>query len=205
MVVCDLDNDHISRTTIRCLHRKQNVEHFFEYTDQFWRKYPNNRKLSVIINNHGHEIRHIDDFIYNFLNNLFNDNLLKDTTVFLISDHGAGMSSIYTPYDFFQREIYLPMLYILMNDRKNMTYEEQYGNLFENQQTYITHLDVFNTFGHLLYGDKYVDIKNNSINEDTFKSEYGISLFNKINSKERYQEKFSHIYPIQLISCKKIN
>jgi hypothetical protein len=39
MVVCDLDNDHISRTTIRCLHRKQNVEHFFEYTDQFWRKY----------------------------------------------------------------------------------------------------------------------------------------------------------------------
>jgi hypothetical protein len=95
------------------------------------------------------------------------------------------------------------MLYILMNDRKNMTYEEQYGNLFENQQTYITHLDVFNTFGHLLYGDKYVDIKNNSINEDTFKSEYGISLINKINPKERYQEKYTHIYSISITTCKR--
>jgi membrane-anchored protein YejM (alkaline phosphatase superfamily) len=206
MVVCDPDNDHISLTSIRCLHGKQNMEYFLDYTDQFWRKYPNNRKLSVIISNHGHEgtlnvVKYIDDMLYNFINNLFNDHLLKDTSIILISDHGAGMPSVYYTFDFYTIEMYMPMLYIWMNDRKNVTYEEQYGNLFDNQQTYITHLDIYNTLIHFLYGDKYNE--KNTTYKDAYRSELGISIFNKINPKERYKEKYTHIYPITLTTCKR--
>jgi hypothetical protein len=206
MVVCDPDNDHISLTSIRCLHGKQNMEYFLDYTDQFWRKYPNNRKLSAIISNYGHEgtlnvVKYIDDMLYNFINNLFNDHLLKDTSIILISDHGAGMPSVYYTFDFYKKEIFMPMLYIWMNDRKNVTYEEQYGNLFDNQQTYITHLDIYNTLIHFLYGDKYNE--KNTTYKGAYRSELGISIFNKINPKERYQEKYTHIYSISITTCKR--
>ena len=105
------------------------MEHFVEYTSQFWRKYRNNRKYALIITNHGHEgtlsvIKYLDNILYNFINTLFNDNLLKDSSIILLSDHGVGMPSIYYTYDFYKREIDLPMLYLIINDRKNKTYEE---------------------------------------------------------------------------------
>lgn len=43
-----------------------------------------------------------------------------------MSDHGVGMPSIYFPYDFYRLEEQLPMLYAIINDRKNISYEEQY-------------------------------------------------------------------------------
>ena len=52
------------------------------------------------------------------------------------------------------------MLFILVNDRKNMSYYEQYYHIQKNQQTFITGYDFYNTIAHLLYGDKYKDIEN---------------------------------------------
>jgi hypothetical protein len=60
----------------------------------------------------------MDDVLYNYFNNLFEENLLKDTSVFLLSDYGTGITSIYLLDDFFQIEMRLPMLFILINDRK---------------------------------------------------------------------------------------
>ena len=60
----------------------------------------------------------MDDVLYNYFNNLFEENFLKDTSVFLLSDHGTGITSIYLLDDFFQIEMRLPMLFILINDRK---------------------------------------------------------------------------------------
>ena len=37
------------------------------------------------------------------------------------------------------------MLYMIINDRKNSTYEKQYNNIYENQQTFITGFNRFNT------------------------------------------------------------
>ena len=47
--------------------------HLIEYTNQFWRKYKDNRKYSIIISNYCHEgtlnvLKYVDDVIYNFLN-----------------------------------------------------------------------------------------------------------------------------------------
>ena len=205
-MLCDPNNDGISTLTMRCLYGKLNIDHLLEYSDQFWRLYNNNRKLLAIVTNYGHEgtlnvIKYIDESVAIFLNNLFNDNLLKDTTVFLISDHGACMPSAYYMFDFYRLEYNIPMLYIIVNDKKNFTYEEQYGHLYENQQNFITAFDIYNTFGNLLYGDKYNNIKNKTIQKETFKSEYGISLFNKIDSKKRFPKKYSHIAEIKPESC----
>ena len=204
---CDPNQAGISSVTKRCLYGKPDIQHFLDYTEQFWRKYSDNRKFSAVITNHGHEgslnvVKYIDDSLFNFLNNLYNDNLLKDTTVILLSDHGAVLPSVYYLFDFYIIEKALPMFYILVNDRKNVSYEEQYKNIYENQQKFITAFDIYNTFGHLLFGDKYNKIKNKTKEKDTFKSENGVSLFNKIDGKERNPEKYSNISKIFYTSCK---
>lgn len=115
---------------IRCLYGKQNMEHFLNYTEQFWRKYNNNRKYASIFTNHGHEgtlnvVKYVDEFIADFFNRLFDDNLLKDTSIIFLSDHGVSMPSMYYIYDFYPTEVSFPSFYVIINDRKNVTYEEQ--------------------------------------------------------------------------------
>ena len=205
-ILCDPNKESYNINTIRCLYGKQNSEHLYEYAEQFWRKYPNNRKYLSIITNEGHEgtlnvIKYMDNIVYNFLNNLFNDNLLKDSSIFLLSDHGSGMPSLYSVYDFYKIEKNLPMLYLIINDRKNISYDIQYKYLYENQQTLITGFDIYNTIGHIIYGDNYINIKNKTKNNDTPKSKNGISLFDKINPKERYPIRYNNISVISDYSC----
>ena len=77
------------------------------------------------------------------------------------------------------------MLYLIINDRKNISYNQQYKNLYDNQQTFITAFDIYNTIGNLLYGDDYILVKNKTEYEDTLKSKEGQSLFFKIEQKYR--------------------
>jgi hypothetical protein len=193
---CDPNSEHFNKNTLKCLYGKMVAEHLYEYGNQFWRKYKNNRKFLNIICNDGHEgtlegLKYNDDIIYNFLNNLYNDNLLKDSSIFLISDHGVGMPSIYYLNLFYQLEFRLPMLYIIVNDRKNISYNDQYMNINENQQIYITSYDIYNTFINLIYGDKYES-------QYVPKSQNGESLFKRIDPKSRTPSKY---YPMSKIAC----
>lgn len=195
LILCDPNRKHANALVKRCLYNKLTTAHLYEYGNQFWRKYNLNRKLLILASNDGHEgtleiLKYLDDTVYNFLNGLFNDNLLIDTTIFLLSDHGTAMPSPYYITNFFQYEQKLPMLYIIVNDRKNISYSGQYNNIYKNQQKLITGYDIYNTFSHLLFGDKYELIPNKTINQDSPKSQYGISLFNEINSKDRYPSKY---------------
>ena len=80
--------------------------------------------------------------------------------------------------------IILLMLLILSYDNKNLSYNEQYKYLYENQQKFITGYDVYNTIGHLAYGKKYERIKDKEKSkEDTPKSKFGKSIFAEIDSK----------------------
>ena len=207
LMMCDPNCDPISTFTLRCVYGKNNIEPLIDYTYQFWTKYKNNRKVAAIVTNHGHEgtmnvVKYIDDSVSNFLNKMFNENLLKDSSIILLSDHGASMPSVYYLFDFLYIEYSLPMLYILVNDRKNISYEEQYMYLNKNQQTFITGFDIYNTMGNILYGKEYNNIKNKTNQEDSFKSDMGISLFNEIDAKTRFPKKYSHIYKISLNHCK---
>ena len=190
MLLCDPNKPHFNLNIIKCLYGKVHAEFLYEYSNQFWHKYKNNRKFLVIVTNDGHEgtlesLKYVDNTIFNFLNNLFNENLLKDSSIFLLSDHGVGMPSFYYFYNFYQFEEHLPMLYLIINDRKNISYSQQYKNLYDNQQTFITAFDIYNTIGNLLYGDDYIIVKNKTEKQDTPKSKEGQSLFYKIEQKYR--------------------
>ena len=141
-IMCDPNKDSVNANSIRCSYDKLDLENILDYSGQFWRKYHENRKFSLIISNYGHEgslqiLRYADDFISDFLWKLFNDNLLINSIVFLMSDHGTPMASIYYFDDFYLIERRLPMLYILANDKNNCSYEQQYEYIHENQQNFI--------------------------------------------------------------------
>lgn len=56
--------------------------------NQFWKKYKNNRKFSLLLTNFSLSssieiLKYKDDVLYNYFNNLFEENLLKDTSVFI--------------------------------------------------------------------------------------------------------------------------
>jgi len=189
MLICDPNKLSSLEMIKRCLYGKNLIEHLFEYATQFWIKYKNNRKFFFVLSHEGHEgtlerLKYIDEFIFNFLNNLYNESLLKDSSILLISDHGVGMPSIYSINDFYKIEYSLPMLYMIINDRENKTYEEQYKFIHKNQQTLITGYDIYYTLLHLIYGDKFYLFNKNYIKNST-NSKLGISLFIEINQKLR--------------------
>jgi len=130
LLLCDPNAADLNSVRIRCLYGKLNCYNLYEYIDQFWKKYKNDRKFAMISLNDAHEgtleiIKYDDHIIYNFLNSLFEDNLLKDTSIFLMSDHGSGMRSIYYLSDFYKTEAKFPALFIIINGRKNINYNHQ--------------------------------------------------------------------------------
>ena len=184
--LCDPNEENFDTNFIRCLYGKLDIEHLLNYSEQF--------SLQVV--------KYVDNFISSFLINLFNDNLLRNTTVFLVSDHGATLPSLYYVYSFYRIEGKLPMLYILVSDKKNVSYEQQYKYIYENQQNFITAFDFYNTLSNIIFGDKYKYIKPKTPENDTCKSPYGESLFNKINNnKVRHPKKFNKISNMSLNVC----
>ena len=188
-LICDPNKKGISYMMKRCLYDKINIAHQLEYGNQFWVKYKNNRKFLLIVNNDGHEgtlevIKYDDEYSYKFLNNLFKKNLLKDSTVMIMSDHGCPIPSIYYFSNFFRYEENLPMLYVLSYDKKNLTYDEQYKFIYQNQQKLITAYDIYNTIGYLIFWNSYKKIKNKENSRtDTPKTKFGTSIFEEIDSK----------------------
>ena len=80
------------------------------------------------------------------------------------------------------------MFYIIVNDRNNLTYNEQYEFISKNKQTLISAYDIYNTIINLIYGDNYknIGIKSNSKkSKKNPKSPLGESLFKEINQRDR--------------------
>ena len=198
LLLCDPNTASVNAVIKRCLYGNLNAHYMLDYIKQLWKKYQNNRKFGVFVSNDAHEgtlelIKYTDDIIYDFLISLYNDNLLKDTTVFLVSDHGSTNPSIYFINEFFVIEKRFPMLYMIINDRKNLDYYQQYFNIHKNQQTFITAYDIYNTISNILYGDYYINIKEKTNDKDTPKSPRGKSLFEEINPKGRKPKNYPYM------------
>lgn len=188
-LLCDPNRKSINSMIKRCLYEKTDIDYQYEYGLQFWKLYKQNRKFLMIVNNDGHEgtlevLKYDDNIVYHFLNTLYNDNLLKDTTILLLSDHGCPMPSIYYFNDFFKFEKHLPMLFILNADKKDETYNKQYQNIYKNQQKLITAYDIYNTICFLMLGERYFE-NSKSSKESISKSNLGVNLFESINSKRK--------------------
>ena len=82
--------------------------------------------------------------------------------------------------NYLQRK-FIYLLFFIINDRKNISYEKQYKYIQENQQTFITAFDIYNTSGNIIHVDNYENILNKTLKIDSPKSNLGISLFNNIN------------------------
>ena len=192
-LICDPNRKHINSMTKRCLYGKTDIDYQYEYGLQFWKLYKDNRKFLMIINNDGHEgtlevIKYDDDTVSNFLNDLYYNNLLKGTTILLLSDHGCPMPSVYYFNDFFQIERHLPMLFIFTSDKENQTYSDQYQHIHQNQQKFITAYDIYNTLCYLMLGNDYFKAEDPD-STYIFKSKLGVNLFQPINPK-RSPEKY---------------
>ena len=184
-LLCDPNTMHINSMTKRCLYEKTNTDYQYEYGLKFWRLYKENRKFLMIVNNDGHEstlevIKYDDNIVFNFLKTLYKDNLLDNTTILLLSDHGCSLPSLYYFNDFFEFEKYLPMLYIMAQIKDGEEYLEQYQNIYENQQQFITAYDIYNTICYLILGNDYFKFSE-SDSEHIYKSKLGINLFEPIN------------------------
>ena len=185
LIICDPNMKSGNSMIKKCLYNKINVEYQYEYGLQFWQKYKRNRRFLLIVNNDGHEgtleiLKYDDEIIYNFLNILFKENMLKETTILLLSDHGCPMPSVYFFNSFYRLDKDLPMLYLFTNDKKNVSYNNQYKFIYENQQKFITAYDIYNTIIYLIYGNKKYDKYSKPIK----KSKLGRNLFSRINPKK---------------------
>ena len=185
----------------KCLYGRENMEYTFEYSKQFWLSYKNNKKFLRIVNTYAHEYsgekaKYSDEATFHFLYDLFLSNQLKNTTIFIAGDHGFALMGAYkllNPNDW-EIENVMPIFIILIPDIKNQTYEEQYSEIYKNQQTLITPFDIYYTIRDIIHGKRYKD------NLLTEQNNEGESLFKYINTMERNCSKY-----INIKCCKCIN
>ena len=205
----DIDNPHNnykgeSSFLRRCLYGKENIEYLFDYGIQFLENYRSNRKFLKITIPNGHEFtgqvsKYLDEPLYLFLNNIFQKDLLKNTALIFSADHGLNILVLYKFLQSLDQEIEVnnPLLIIILADKKNMNYEEQYGNIYKNQQTFITTYDIYHTLKDILYReDGAITQKNIVKNGEIFdpKKHYlGSSLFRYIDPSERFCDNYIDI------------
>ena len=94
----------------RILYNKQVNEIQIEYAKQFWEKYKDFQKMFKLCSMDGHEdksetIKLLDEPLTNFLNKLYLDNLLYNTSIFIASNHGLHIPRIHL---LFSKEQFIP-------------------------------------------------------------------------------------------------
>ena len=181
----------------RCLYGKEGYEYAFEYAELFWNSYKNNKKFFRLHIYESHEltqelIKYADDKILNFFENFYNKGYFNDTLLLLISDHGNNFGSYYSLFKTISEdkdiEGMLPVFKIIIPNKKIIYDSGLFNNLIENQQTFITPFDVYNSIIHASCSD-YKDIETkpkNHFEKGGIYSRRGYSIFNLIDYKQRY-------------------
>ena len=186
----------INSSLKRCLYSKNSFEYVLEYGYQFWSKYKDNKKflrLGFFDGNEktGEVIKYLDEYLYEFLSKLYNEDLLENTILFIVSGQGNTYSNLFNNYNYedFLIEKYIGSLFILM-DINNLDKDEIFLiNMRKNQQNMITPYDIKETLISISNNNFYNEINIKQINLDEF-NQKGKSLFSYINSKERNCQKY---------------
>ena len=184
----------INSSLKRCLYGKNSFEYVLEYGFQFWTKYKNNKKflrLGFFDGNEktGEVIKYLDKYLYEFLDKLYNEDLLKNTILFIVSGQGNTYSELFNNYNYedFLIEKYIGSLFVLM-DTSNIDNNSNYLiNIRKNQQNMVTPYDIKETLISIANNNIYNE--QNQIKLDEFNTK-GKSLFSHINSKERNCQKY---------------
>ena len=185
----------------RCLYGKNGFEYMIDYTKQFWKLYQDNKKFFRIHFNEGHEgsmelVTYLADPLFQFVKYFFDNNLLNDTFMYIVSDHGnhmLGPWAVLRPQDYIIETTLGTLFFILPNNDK-LYKEGLYDIIHENQQIFITPYDIHDTMIHIAYGtDKPSPMAY---------SKSGSSLLKEINPMERYCENPNFRLNISKSDCK---
>lgn len=178
----------------KCLYGKESFDYALKYGKKFWSTYKNNKRFLRITCTYSHEYsyekaKYTDNSLYNFLKELFETNQLKNTTVFIASDHGFFLMGIYKIINSkdFAIETDLPLLFLIVPDKINKTYAQQYTEINKNQQILVTPFDIFYTLRYIIYDENYKNTPLNGNKDD------GENLFKYINPKERICNKYQQM------------
>ena len=189
----------------KCLYGLDTFKYLIEFGRQFWNIYKNNKKYLRLTFQDGHEptgqvIQYVDEHLYNFLNQLYKDHLLKDTAIFVLSDHGNSYFN-YVYYYIFKSDDSLiertyGTLFILIPNKKNDIYKDYHNIIHENQQTLVTPFDIHDTIIHIIFG-------NNTLYNSEVYSNNGNSLLSKFGGKDRNCGKYKGTLFESECLCKK--
>ena len=186
-------------TIKKCLYGKNSFEYVLDYGYQFWTKYQDNKKflrLSFFEGNEktGEVIKYLDYYLYKFLDNLYQNDLLNNTFIFLVSGQGNSYNDLYNSinyleYDFFI-EKYLGTFFILFDKEGLNLTKNDLINIKNNQQNMVTAYDIHYTLKSIAQNKFYSEAK--EVKEDNNEN-LGKSLFGFINAMERGCFKYKQI------------
>ena len=148
----------------KCLYGNEGFDYALEYGQKFWTTYKSNKRFLRIVCTYSHEYsyekaKYTDNSLYDFLKELFGNNQLKNTTIFIAADHGFFLMGIYKILNSndFPIETNLPLFILIVPDKKNITYEQQYSEIIKNQQILITPFDIIQKKEYAKNIDKWVN------------------------------------------------
>ena len=185
----------------KCLYGKNSFEYVLEYGYQFWTKYSNNKKflrLSFFEGNEktGEVIKYLDYYLYHFLFNLYENNYLNNTFIFLLSGQGNSYNDLYSSMNYFDYdyfiEKYLGTFFIFLDKNGLNLTNNDLINIKNNQQNMITAYDIHYTLKSIIENNIYSDTKEKEDFSDE-NNALGKSLFGYINSMERSCYKYKQI------------
>ena len=182
----------------RCLYGKDTFEYVLEYGKQFWETYKDNKKFLRLGFIDAHErtqevVKYLDEPLYLFLNDLFKKKLLENTAIFFVSDHGSGMYGLYRELqaDDFLFERTLAFWFIILH---NYNRENEVKNLEENQQTFLTPYDIFDTLSDIVFDEENMKVHT--------RNDLGKSVFRKIDAKNRTCMKYTEWPLDEMCHCR---
>jgi phosphoglycerol transferase MdoB-like AlkP superfamily enzyme len=133
-----------------------------------------------------------DDKILNFIESFFKKGYFDDTLFLILSDHGNNFGSYYSLFETVAEdrriEGLLPVFIVIIPNKEIIYKSGLYNNLMENQQTFISPYDVYNSIIHASCSDyKDIDTKpKNQFERGGIYSWRGYTIFNLIDYKGRY-------------------
>ena len=174
----------------RCLYGRDTFEYILEYGEKFWKTYSKEHKFLRLSFQDAHEgtlevVKYLDVKLAEFLEKFDRKGYLKDTAVFLVSDHGNNMVGIYNIFQFEDYVLEKTLGTWLMLLPKKKEIDEKFLEI--NQQRLVSPYDIHDT---LL--DMFGYHQNNTIF-----SRKGQSIYKEVNGLERNCDYYSQdIMPI---------
>ena len=144
---------------LRCLYNKSILSYSLDYLNQFWTAYQNEPKFFRIGLTEAHEgtqevIKYSDDELYNFFSDFEKRGYLKDTIIYIQSDHGLSMPGPYNGLEDYEYEAVLPAFFMILPTNMK-DYDIIRETVKHNQNSMLTPFTIYNSLYAIVNYFKY--------------------------------------------------